>query len=1078
MKKNFKLLLFTLIMGGGFFASEAMALDQVDGVYQIGTAQDLIAFANNVVNNGTNCAADAVLTADIDMSDKTWTPIGNTSNVYVGTFDGQGYRISHLTINTNNSYQGLFGVVTDGVYIKNVFVDNTCSITGGDYTAGIVGGSNGGSSNAKKVRIENCGNEATVNGGANTAGIFGCNMNGSASIIIKNCYNAGTVTGSRESGAISGWLGGGWSNVSNTYNTGNVFNGTNACTDFGRENGCGFTNCYYLSTTGTSAQSSVTSVTADDISNGTLRNNLNSDQPYFFQRSSDSKPLPLLFCRKKASDGYYELSNAEDVKWFSERVWTYRYNELGASDVSNDDCNAPLNARLTADIDFSGVRDYRPIGGLWGNGGTRYTGTFDGQGYSITNLTINNGYDNQGFFGVISNGAVIKNTLLDKTCSIQAKTAVGFIGKVWKSTGGDVNIQNCGNEASITSNGGVNAGGIYGVNQDNGGYVVVHMTNCFNIGKISGTDSGGLTGWTGNNAVVENCYTAGSYSTTDFFARTGSGTTLTNCYTTGSKDGVNSINNNQLANGNLCYLLNNSSSENPVWHQTIGTDAYPVPFSINHMVVLEDDGDYFNTLLEVANANDLTTFASNYNSGSYTGYYKVRLTSDIDFGNISFPGIGTKDKLYLGTIDGQRHKISNLTMNFDREGVGFINSATAGATIKNLTIASSCSFTGSKAVGAFVGGIWDNSGIVKFLNCGNEGTVISNGVNAGGILGCNFNGDIAIHMTNCYNIGTVQGNESAGISGWLGYHPVLRNCYNMGAVSGNDYFARMNNSDISLTNCYDSQSTWDALSSTKDGINVFDVATVFTTCFDDAQGGSVWRMEFSGTPHPVLYDAAIVYKDDFPNRPVAQENVEVKVVRPFEKENWNTVCLPFGMNNNQVKEVFGSEAKVAALTGCDGTTLKFTTTDGIIEAGKPYLVYPTKDNLSDFTISGVNVEGSTITGIVQGGLTFMGTLQPTQVYAATDYGMTSGNTIKKANDGTIKGFRAFFRQPQNSGNSEARATNFVIDDETTTVIADDLIIDNVRQNGSSKIYDLSGRQITSGQLNKGLYIVNGKKYLK
>lgn len=147
MKKNFKLLMLTLIMGGGLFASEAMALDKVGDVYQIGTADDLIAFASKV--NDGETTAKAVLTADINMTDKFYTPIGNTSNVYEGTFDGQGYRISHLTINTNDSYQGLFGVVTDGVYIKNIFVDNTCSITGGDYTAGIVGGSNGGSNNAK-----------------------------------------------------------------------------------------------------------------------------------------------------------------------------------------------------------------------------------------------------------------------------------------------------------------------------------------------------------------------------------------------------------------------------------------------------------------------------------------------------------------------------------------------------------------------------------------------------------------------------------------------------------------------------------------------------------------------------------------------------------------------------------------------------------------------------------------------------------------------------------------------------------------------------------------------------------------
>ena len=70
MKKNFKLLLLTLIMGGGLFASEAMALDKDDyGVYQIGTADQLIEFATGINNGTISNDANAVLTADIDFGE-------------------------------------------------------------------------------------------------------------------------------------------------------------------------------------------------------------------------------------------------------------------------------------------------------------------------------------------------------------------------------------------------------------------------------------------------------------------------------------------------------------------------------------------------------------------------------------------------------------------------------------------------------------------------------------------------------------------------------------------------------------------------------------------------------------------------------------------------------------------------------------------------------------------------------------------------------------------------------------------------------------------------------------------------
>ena len=113
-------------------------------VYQIGTAAELAWFAEHV---NTLCeadaglvAADAVLTADLDLGSHEWTPISRTTyvvNAYAGTFDGQGHTVSGLKIEAASANQGLFGIVNTGT-VKNLRVEGAVSSTA-SYTGGIVG---------------------------------------------------------------------------------------------------------------------------------------------------------------------------------------------------------------------------------------------------------------------------------------------------------------------------------------------------------------------------------------------------------------------------------------------------------------------------------------------------------------------------------------------------------------------------------------------------------------------------------------------------------------------------------------------------------------------------------------------------------------------------------------------------------------------------------------------------------------------------------------------------------------------------------------------------------------------------
>ena len=262
--------------------------------YSIKTANQLMAFAE-AVNNGA-VTASAVLTADINLASRTWTPIGNAEHPYEGEFDGAGHRILNMNIQSTADYQGFFGIVTDGVHIHDLYIDKTCSVTGNSYCAGLVGGSNGGKENRAELLIERCGNEADVTiSGINAAGLFGCNMKGQATVIIRNSYNTGTIHGDHECGAISGWLGGGWSHVSNCFNTGAVTIGDAVCHDFGRNSGCWFHNCYYLDTTDTydvtnGCSKEVYPVTELQVRNGKLCTQLGA--AFGQQLNTDTLPTP------------------------------------------------------------------------------------------------------------------------------------------------------------------------------------------------------------------------------------------------------------------------------------------------------------------------------------------------------------------------------------------------------------------------------------------------------------------------------------------------------------------------------------------------------------------------------------------------------------------------------------------------------------------------------------------------------------------------------------------------------------------------------------------------------------------
>ena len=250
--------------------------------YQIGTAEQLKRF-RDIVNgsNGQtpNRGACAVLTADIDLKNEAWTPIGNYTEknqiCYEGTFDGGGYTISGLNVTGKFRCASLFGAVKGGT-IKNLTVAGNVShnynSTGLDcHVGGIVG------SALDAATIENCSNNCSVTGGSGDVigGIAGSNINNAR---IIDCYNVGTITGTiMETGGVTGFNIG---TISNCYNVGTIkmLHNSNAVGEIVGNNVGTVKNCYYLAGTnlnavGQSNNGNITkteSKTAAEFADGTV----------------------------------------------------------------------------------------------------------------------------------------------------------------------------------------------------------------------------------------------------------------------------------------------------------------------------------------------------------------------------------------------------------------------------------------------------------------------------------------------------------------------------------------------------------------------------------------------------------------------------------------------------------------------------------------------------------------------------------------------------------------------------------------------------------------------------------------
>ena len=539
-------------------------------------------------------------------------------------------------------------IYTNEVIIENLIIDASCSIQHDqNFAAGVVAHINSRNNEQSNIIIRNCGNEANVSStGKNVAGILGCVEATNVGLKLYNLWNKGKIVGQGgESAAICAWTGqrnvDGEVDVEGCWNIGEVTgvdgNGYNLIR---RNSNIVPRNIVDLCTTNAGNQGKVAVLnTADPIASGELCYLLNGDQSeivYTQNLGTDEMPvyrnathsqvyqagtvnclgaavggitynntsgetivLPhnindeigmcdvcyTQFQAPALVDGYYEIKNAGNLEWFSNKV-----DEGG-------DANLQINGKLMNDIDMLSIENlHKPIGQTTGK---KYNGTFDGQGFRIKNMIINRPTDsNIGFFGFLRGNAVnttVKNLIIDKTCTIHGYNRVGGITGSCQNNGALITLENIINEATVIAEH-QDAAGIIGGQEGNGPKWLIK--NVLNTGTITAKNAapyaGALCCYLGGNgeSVIENFVNLGTINGHNGGNIGRIAGTHTNIIDLSDTDFDSSLEANygldsgltkdDIANGKLAYTVG--------WGQLLGTDAYPTPLNETKVSYVGDAG--------------------------------------------------------------------------------------------------------------------------------------------------------------------------------------------------------------------------------------------------------------------------------------------------------------------------------------------------------------------------------------------------------------------------------------------------------------------------------------------------------
>jgi len=826
----------------------AHAIEQEDGVYLIYDGADLNAFAK-IVNGGEKNASARVM-ADIDYTAYN-DLIGDGNVVYCGTFDAQGHKIFIDTHTDSSQPGGLFGHGNAGAKIENLWLEGTLTASG-RRASGLIREGDGVFINNCVIKVDIVSTYNGSQGDLASGGVIGwCSGNNT----LRNVIYQGTITNevfdNCRVGGLVGWVDDPGTVVENSLAIMEInlpLSGDFKCNSLVRtdDNCTTVTNSYYVNFWNAGIDGAK-QVTAEQVKSGEVCYLLNGDQSNiaFWQTiGQDEFPVPM----EKGHEQVF-FKNGKYVNSDAEMIGTAAELNAFAKRVNGGEKN--LNARLTADIDYS---DYNDLIG----DGVSYVGTFDGLGHKVTIDTHTSSSMPGGLFGKGSAGARIQNLWLDGTLTASGRRASGLIRE-----GDGVYISNVLVTVDIVSTydggqGDLAGGGIIGWCSGNNTLKNVAYKGKVTNDKCTDACVGGLIGWVDDpGTVVENglaimevSIPATTTKKCNALVRGHLGEyTISNSYYVNPLDaqpeGTVQVTEEQLASGEIAFRLNGNQTAIGFW-QTIGEDPFPVPVQGDRKTVYGkgdihcngqpyDGGSYSfsNTppnqidshefvdgvcihcgaesesadlsqdaegYYLIADANQLAKAIALVNEGNLD--MSFRLTDDIDFTDekfvtTSFNGLG-------GTFDGQNHAI---TLAMDKAGASLFGGLSG--TVKNLIIRGTITTSGQ-----FAGGVSGLSGSCDIENVVVEADFIStydghNGaLHGGGFIG-RVAGDGVATMVNCVFSGKIIQMEGANIDATAGFVGdargsfTLRNCIMAGEfqISGGsslNLFAY----NGTKTNCY------------------------------------------------------------------------------------------------------------------------------------------------------------------------------------------------------------------------------------------------------------------------------------
>ena len=519
--------------------------------YLIEDVEDLKKLAKKVNGGEAYANKHFKLTADIDLKDEPWTPIGTENNSFQGTFDGDGHQITNLTI-TGGSYVGLFGYVENAT-IRNCNVTGT--VTGDQYVGGISGYT------SENCEVSSCYVRGTVSGNKYVGGIVGKGVGA-----IKNCYALADVSAGDFAGGIVGYTYA--LTIENCYYSGKVSSSWRAGGIAGSASGGTIQNCVSLaeSVTGSSANRVAgvyplnptafsgnyawsNPALSDDDATGLNGANLtytdgklskqfseifdNTDSAWKFTKDglpilngvggTQSIYLPSYIRGEEFQGGGntaedpYLIRNVNDLKLLAKNV-------NGDETANSGTTYERTYFKLTADIDLKNEPNWTPIGTMLVEEGRPFQGTFDGGGHQIANLTITvrNAYG--GLFGY-TEGAVIKS------CNVTGEVnGYNYTGGIVGYANDNTHILNCSFQGNVKGNG-EERGGIVGHTS-----IGCDVSGCFVTGTVTGGKRvGGIAG--NGVGTIKNCYALANVTATGVnaggIAGKAYGVTIENCYYSG-----------------------------------------------------------------------------------------------------------------------------------------------------------------------------------------------------------------------------------------------------------------------------------------------------------------------------------------------------------------------------------------------------------------------------------------------------------------------------------------------------------------------------------------------------------------